>query len=428
MRRPWWPGDVDRFDPKGCAMNQGQLPASGHGHWTARLRAGAALAAAAWLLAACGGGGDAGPTPPPPAAPQASNNVAFANGAIEGFGSVFVGGVRFDDSAAAVTDEDGNPRDRNALRLGMMVDIDSGTVDRVARFAVAARIRFGSEIVGPASDVDAAASTLKVLGQNVVVTTSTVFDETLAGGLAAVANGAVLEVHGILDVAGAKVVATRIEPKADATGYKLRGAIANLDTTARTFTINGERIGYAGVANPPPNLANGRIVRVALQTTPQAGTWIATRLVAAVRLPDQQREAQIEGAITAFTSSASFSVNGLAVDAANATFPDGTAGLVLGARVEVTGSIVGGVLVAARVELKERRDWNARPMELRGDIGNLNTTNQTFALRGVTVWYGGQVSFQGGGVGDLSNGRRVEVTGSLSSDRTRLEARRIQFR
>jgi hypothetical protein len=398
--------------------------------WATRLRrwaqGSALVASSALLLAACGGGGS--DAPPAPAQPQGHSPVAFANGAIDGFGSVFVGGVRFDDSAATVTDEDGNTRDRSALRLGMMVDIDSGAVDRNAAFAVAARIRFGSEVVGPASDVNAAASTLKVLGQNVLVTTSTVFDESLAGGLSAVANGAVLEVHGILDVAGAKVVATRIEPKAGATGYKLRGAVANLDTAAKTFTINGERIDYTGIANVPANLANGRIVRVALQTTQQAGAWVATRLVAAVRLPEQQREAQIEGAITSFTSTASFSVNGLAVDAANASFPDGTTGLVLGARVEVTGSIVGGVLVASRVELKERRDWNARPIELRGDIANLNPTAQTFALRGVTVWYGGQVSYQGGGVGDLSNGRRVEVTGSLSADRTRLEARRIQFR
>jgi Domain of unknown function (DUF5666) len=399
--------------------------------WAARLRrwaqGSALVASSALLLAACGGGEET-TTLPTPAQPQGSPAVAFANGAIDGFGSVFVGGVRFDDAAATVTDEDGNLRDRSALRLGMMVDIDSGAIDRNAAFAIAARIRFGSEVVGPASDVNAATSTLKVLGQNVLVTTSTVFDESLVGGLAAVTAGAVLEVHGILDVAGARVVATRIEPKAGATSYKLRGAVADLDTTAKTFTINGELISYVNITNLPPNFANGRIVRVAMQTTPQAGAWVATRLVAAIRLPDQQREAQIEGAITSFTSSASFSVNGLAVDASNASFPDGTAGLVLGARVEVTGAIANGVLVAARVEIKERRDFDRRPLELRGDIGNLNTNDKTFALRGVTVWYGGQVSYQGGGVADLSNGRRVEVTGSLSADRTRLEARRIQFR
>jgi hypothetical protein len=422
MRRPWVAVAVQTIG-KGQAMKSQR----NESNWSTRLRAGLAAMAGAVLLAACGGGGgDA--SAPAPVQPQSTGAVAFANGAIEGFGSVFVGGVRFDDTAATVSDEDGNARDRSALKLGMMVDIDSGTVDRVARFAVASRIRFGSEIVGPASEVNAAASTLKVLGQNVLVTTSTVFDETLAGGLNAVTNGAVLEVHGILDVAGAKVVATRIEPKAGATSFKLRGAVANLDTTARSFTINGERISYANVATVPPNLANGRIVRVALQTVPQAGVWIATRLVAAIRLPEQQREAQIEGAITAFTSSTSFSVNGLAVDASNASFPDGTAGLALGVRVEVTGSIVNGTLVAARVEIEERRDWTSRPLELRGDIGNLNTTAQTFALRGVTVWYGGEVSYQGGGVGDLSNGRRVEVTGRLSADLTRLEARRIQFK
>ena len=69
-----------------------------------------------------------------------------------------------------------------------------------------------------------------------------------------------------------------------------------------------------------------------------------------------------------------------------------------------------------------------RPMELHGEMSKLNATDKTFALRGVTVWYGSTVDFRGGTEATLANGRRVAVQGVLSSDRTRLEARRIEFK
>ena len=37
-----------------------------------------------------------------------------------------------------------------------------------------------------------------------------------------------------------------------------------------------------------------------------------------------------------------------------------------------------------------------RPMELHGEMSKLNATDKTFALRGVTVWYGGLVEYRGG--------------------------------
>ena len=47
---------------------------------------------------------------------------------------------------------------------------------------------------------------------------------------------------------------------------------------------------------------------------------------------------------------------------------------------------------------------------------------------GVTVWYGGAVQYRDGSEASLANGQRVQVKGVLSSDRTRLEARRIEFK
>jgi hypothetical protein len=263
----------------------------------------------------------------------------------------------------------------------------------------------------------------------VLVTTSTVFDATLAGGLSALSAGAVIEVHGILDETTGRVTATRIEPKAGATFFRLRGVLAALDTTAKTFKIGSELISYAGLAaaNVPSALANGLVVRVQLQTTQAAGAWVATRLNGGKRLPDVARDAHVEGAITVFTSTTDFEVNGLKVDASAATFPDGTTGIILAARVEVTGSVVNGVLVATKVEVEEKRDNGKRPLELHGDLSGLDTTGKTFALRGVTVWYGGIVVYKNGVEADLANGKKVEVHGVLSADRIRLEAQRINF-
>ena len=392
--------------------------------WSSALAAATAACATA-LLVACGGGGETATEAVVPV-----TATTYTQGAITGFGSVFVGGVRFDDSSASVSDEDGNSRSRSELKLGMMVELDAGAVDRSAASALALRIRLGNEIVGPVGAVDTTASTVQVLGQTVLVTSSTIFDESLAGGLSALTAGAVVEVYGILDPANGRVVATRIEPKTGATAYKLRGAIADLDTTAKTFTVNGQTISYAGLpaASVPPGLTKGQIVRVLLQTTQVNGAWVATALRGGLRLPEvTRRDAHVEGVISVFTSTSSFQVNGLQVDATNATFPDGTTGIVLGAKVEVEGVVTNGVLVASKVEIEDRRA-EPRLLELRGEMGNLNTTDKTFALRGVTVWYGGTVEYKNGTAATLANGKAVEVKGVLSTDRTRLEARRIEFR
>ena len=240
-----------------------------------------------------------------------------------------------------------------------------------------------------------------------------------------------IEVHGILDPANARVVATRIEPKVGALAFKLRGVIASLDTIAKTFRINGELISYVGLPSGkvPPGLTDSKVVRVLLQTTQVGGVWVATGLRGGLRLPDAHHEAHVEGVITVFTSDTNFEINGLRVDATNARFPDGKVGILLGTRVEVEGTVSNGVLVATEVEIEDRRTPEQRQLELRGELSNLNTVAKTFALRGLTVWYGGRVEYSGNGTeATLAINPRVEVKGVLSSDRTRLEARKIEFK
>jgi hypothetical protein len=382
------------------------------------------FAAAAVLLAGCGGGGDAG------TAMSGTSTSSFAAGAISGFGSVIVNGVRFDNSKSKVSDDDGRAADATALRLGMRVEIQGGAVsdDGTGPRAEANEIRFGSELVGAVSAVDTAAKSLVVLGQTVLVLDTTVIDDRLVGGFAAITVGTVLEVHGTRDATTGAITATRLEPSTAAAGFKLRGIVANLDTTAKTFTIGVAPISYASATAVPANLANGLIVRVRLQTAPVAGVLVATRIDSGAPRVDDANEAEIEGSITAFTSSTSFSVNGIAIDASKATFPNGTTGLVLGAQVEVHGTSSNGVVTATSVKVETHAERHAEGFELHGAITAIDTAAKTFVLRGVTVSYGAVgIDFHKGTAAQLAVGVQLEVRGMLSVDGTMLQATRISF-
>jgi Domain of unknown function (DUF5666) len=388
------------------------------------------LLCATVILAGCGGGGSGGGGGTSPDAQS-----AYAAGPITGFGSVIVRGVRFDDSSARVSDDDDITRSSGELRLGMMAEIESAgiTSDDSGSHAKAKEIRFGSEIVGPVFSVAADGSSLVVLGETVKITPTTLFDDRLVGGLAALVPGtSVIEVHGMLDVATGVYTATRIEPKTTAAFFKLRGVVSGIDKVAHTFKIgNGtETISYDSIAaSVPAGLDNGLLVRVKLQTVKAGGQWVATLVAPAVRKVEDHDEAEVEGTVTAstFATDKKFSVNGIAVDATNATFPNGTDGIVLGARVEVKGSAVSGVIIATRVSIETEQEREAEGFELHGAISAFDAAGKTFVLRGVTVSFGANVEFKKGTVADLANGKQVEVKGARSADGTTLIASRINF-
>ncbi len=393
---------------------------------THRLAAGVAqLLCVTALLAACGGGGsDSGSS-------SSDTATAYSSGPITGFGSVIVNGVRFDDSSARITDDDDVAVNRDDLRLGMTAEVQGAgvTTDSLGRHGRALAIRIGNEIVGPVSAVDATAKTLTALGQTVDVTDNTLFGERITAGLAGIAVGTVVEVNGALNVTTGHYTATRIDVRPNAPYFRLRGVIAGLDTTAKTFKIGDALISYAGLSTTDvfASLANGLLVRVRLQTTQVAGAWVATRIAGGVRKIENQDQAEVHGLITAFTSATQFSVNGIVVDATNATFPNGQTGVVLGARVEVEGKAVDGVIVASKVQLEDEREVHIRGFELHGNITTIDTTLKTFVLRGVTVSYAGTVVYKDGTEANLVVGAQVEVKGVLNLDGKTLAAARIEF-
>jgi Domain of unknown function (DUF5666) len=377
------------------------------------------------LAVGCGGGGGS--------APSAATGSAFTMGTITGFGSIIVDGVRFDESRAQVVDDDDQPHGSGDLKLGMTVEVLSNRVQATSagRSATAQQIRFGAEIVGPVEAIDTTTSRLTVLGQTVDVSGTTVFDDSLAGGLGALLVGDIVEVHAQFNVATGHYAAKRIEKETQVAFFRLRGVISQLDRNAKTFHIGGATISYAAIADAdlPAGFDEGVKVRVRLLTTAASGVWQAVSVRSGVRKVEDHEEAEVRGIVTAFTDITSFSVNGLPVTTdAGTAFPDGTTGIVLGAAVEVEGAITNGVLVASKVGLEDRHANDDDHLnELHGAISGLDATAQTFIVRQVKVHYGSTTAFSGGSATDLANGKAVEVKGPLAGDGVTLEAKLIKF-
>ena len=373
-----------------------------------------------WLLAALGlvtgcGGVDSGGT-------GTGSDSTLAVGPITGFGSVIVNGVRYDDAAATISDDDGVARTSADLKLGMHSEVIASALSVVGGVATASAssIRVRSTIEGPIESIDLAAGRMVVIGQTVAVVATTVFD---LGGNAPLAVADLVEVHASLDVARSRYVATRIERRAALERYKLRGVVEELDLVGRTLRVGSLRIDWSGVApgDPASALAPGRSVQITLATTPASGTRAALSIQAdSLPLADRDR-VELEGRVTAFTSITDFAVDGVPVDARGARFEGGAAGLVQGAKVEVKGSLRGGVLYASEVQLKGDAGGD-ESFELHGSIESVDAPAMRFVVRGVTVTWSADTRFDSSSPADLVVGRRVEVRGRLSPDGLAVDA------
>ena len=406
--------------PRPLPASESAITALGAGRWA--LTGLLAAVSLAFGLVACGGGGSSATESLASAASPGVTATGFTQGVITGFGSIIVNGVRFDETSATITDDSDTALSASGLKLGMQVEVDHATVNASARTASAVAVRYGSLATGPVAAVNTSANTLTVLGQVVDISSSTVFSDALSAGLGAVTVGSVIEVHGQVDATTGHIAASRIEPitTTATTRYKLRGTVAGLDTSAKTFSIGGAVISYAGLASTavPSTLANGVSLRVLLATTQTAGQWVAQSLGAkAVRKFADHSTGHVRGKITAFTSSASFTVGNVVVAASAATFPDGSSGLALGVEVEVEGTVTNNVLVATSVGIESKHQ--AEPghgLALIGAITAFDATAKTLVVRNVSVSYG-DATYLNGVVGDLAVGKTVSVTGTLGKQR-----------
>jgi hypothetical protein len=293
--------------------------------------------------------------------------------------------------------------------------------------SVAESIVFSSAVLGPVDSIDTASGTMTVLGQLVEVSSTTVFDDTLPGGMTAVSVGDVVEVYALFDASNGHYSATRIERKSQVLAYEVRGEVGNLDTRGKAFNIGNLRISYAGISSHdvPATLNNGRLLRVNTQVS-SATPVRATRLQDATTTLAEQEEASIEGLITDYVSPRNFRVDDVMIDAGQAKLSG--PGLGVGKRVRIEGTARDGVLVATKAQTKTASDVESEGFELDGRIETIDAGRKILSIRDVSVDYSGPVDFRGGTIANLAVGRNVEIDAMLLPGGTGLRAVRIKFK
>lgn len=294
-----------------------------------------ALALSAALLSACGGSSGS------------SNNQQVVRGTIDGFGSVIVAGVRYHtDSAAFKVKEISGSQDD--LRVGQVVTL---LVDSKHN---ASQVIYDLSLEGPVSAVNADGSFV-VLGQKVVVNDLTVFEDLVSADLK---QGMRVEISGYLQASG-ELVATHVEKDHDTDGkVELRGAVSELNESAKTFQLRGQQIDYSGVHKwdlEGAALANGLLVEVEGQLKDEVLN--ARKIEAEDEDFEPDTELKLTGLISGMDVSAkTFVLNGLTVRIDKHTELDGNLSLeslINGVLVKVEGHInAQGELVAEEIDVK----------------------------------------------------------------------------
>lgn len=395
------------------------------------------------LLAGCGGSEEGIPAP-------ATDAESAAVGTIEDVEplSVLVSEAQFDTQTAEALDDDEQTAAVGVAQLDTEVETETASLDtqvqtetaspdtqvqietasrgRSGAVDWAARVAFGTSVIGSVESVNAAAKQIKVLGQTIQVSAGTVFAAEIKDGLAGVTVGSILDVHGLLDAASGTTSATRIELRKAADFFLLRGVVSQVNITSKTLRVGGQPVSLAKL--PERHLqrlaqANGKVIRAVLEAKQVSNQFVARGIRGDSRFVADGKTVDIEKIVTEVTSNAAFKLFGLPVDASKAAFVNPTL-LKPGARVQVRGALTAGVLVASNVSVK----LPAGRFQSLSTVAALDAMAQTFTLDGIKIDFSGnRVIFENLNAAALVNGARVSVRGKVSADGTFVLARRIQF-
>lgn len=361
-------------------------------------------------LAACGGGDTHVGGIQGSGAPVASSAV----GAIAGFGSIHVNGVRYVTTGAQISIDDESATE-SLLRVGQVVTV-KGTLNEDGVTGTATSVSFVADLNGPITQLDTSAGTFVVLGQTVRVTDDTLFDEALqTGGIEALTVQLPVRVSGFTTASG-EILASRVDPAVSSAPLQVKGSVRALDTVMRRFRINDLVIDYAGIA-PDGTLANDAPV-VVWGSTVQSNTLVAQRIRVLDGTPPAANErATLSGVITSFTSNASFVLNGKQI-VTDASTQFALQGIRLGVDVfvKVDGLyLASGALLATRVEAKRKTSGIVR-----GLVQNVSASDGTLTVLGITAFTNLSTSFNDKsservrtfGLADVRVGDYVELRGT----------------
>lgn len=372
----------------------------------------------ATALSACGGGGGDGVAgSPPPVAGIGRTGIAV--GPVSTFGSVVVNGVHFNTDSAIFTVNDAAGT-QDDLSVGQVI-IVTGTIDDNGTTGTADTVSFDENVKGPVESIDLVGSSLVVLGQTVLVSPDTSFDNRFTpASLEGVSVAQIVEVSGQID-ANNNIVATRIEPKLIGTQFEVHGTVSNLDRAFMSFNINNLVVDYSGATldNFPGGEINDGDFVEAKGTSPGAGLLTATQVELELLLPDANDgdRVEIEGFITRFVSAEDFDVAGLPVTTtANTVFEGGDeTDLGLNIKVEAEGDLdANGILVATKVDIRR-----SKSVRVTANADSVDADNSTLVILGITTTVDALTRFEDKSIvdvdpltlADISAGDYLEIRG-----------------
>ncbi len=295
-----------------------------------------------------------------------------STGTITGFGSVFVTENEFEVLAdTGISDDDNANAGEDNLRVGMVVTVrgslnDDGT-------ATADSITYDPNLEGPIADVqpinaDGTEREVTVLGTTVILSANgTVFDDETNSSVSfdTVSTEMYVEVSGFFDPNG-DLRATFVQVQ-DSGPFDPSREVEAKGTVDKYNGINdfelvlapGVMLSVTNVAGaalddlPNDEVANGLFVEVKGTLPNLVSTTISATEIEGEGLDDDEGEVEIEGIVTGFVDVSNFQVAGQQVDASGASFEPTSLVLADGLEVEVEGVLLGGVLRAEEVKLRE---------------------------------------------------------------------------
>ena len=321
-------------------------------------------------VAACGGGTQL--------AGGGIGGTGVSQGPITGYGSIWVNGVEFNTNNVTIS-KDGTDvvpatldELKQYLKIGMVVTVD-GTINSDGVSGTANTVTYAKELEGPITAITLP-NTIAVLGQTVIVDNATKIE--VAGTAASINSLAVkdvVEVSGFLTANGIR--ATYIEAKAGSTAeYELKGTITNIANTILTIGTQTVDINGAVYDFTPKN---DDYVEVK-GTLNAGGTFAASSMELKTRSLGKANaeKAELQGYVTSVTTAATdFVLNAQPVHIDSQTKFNGGAAADIkpGLILEVEGSLVGGVLNAAKISFED-------DLELEGTVASIDTSTKTVTL------------------------------------------------
>lgn len=315
-------------------------------------------------------------------------------GVITGFGSVFVNGVEYETGSSSVTLDGVVGKDSN-LKIGMVVTVE-GSVNKDGLHGTASSINYADELEGIVTAATIAADgtgTLTVMGQIVKIDAATVFESKVTSitTIGAVAAGNIVEISGY-SLSTDTILATRVEVKKAALEagdeIEVKGVIAGLDTTAKTFMLGSLMVHY-GDAKVEHALADGLYVEVKSITAPVNGMLTASKVEVegdGKKGVDGKSgdEFELEGVVSSVNSAKTeFVLDGqtVLVDSGTAFKNGSVDGIVVNAKLEVEGALnADGKLVADEIKFRHESS-----IEIEAGLDAVDATAGTVTVMGQTV-------------------------------------------